>query len=283
MLIAAVQGVASGDPFAKCALTATCQFPMLTVNHQPRCACITVGHSLSACLFAPRSLSLLAAPGPSSCGRASRRRPAPPRSRPSLTTACPRTASSRSAWRAAPPSPTPPWILPRRFVATIVVLLMQMQTPRQWDVRFMLYSYCSRLSIVQIAVLRRPRWLFRVYMGSWVAAGGGPQAEAQHQVLLPVALSPERPRRAGALQCGTPAVLHPTQPCCRPQQPAPSLHLLHLPATFRSHPHLHLDQPLTTVRLSKCRCTPRLGKPARFRGRTMTLAACASPTSAAPT
>jgi hypothetical protein len=114
MLIAAVQGVASGDPFAKCALTAACHFPMLTVNQQPRCACITADHSLYAWLFAPRSLSLLAAPGPSSCGRASRRRRALPRSRPSLTTACPRTASSRSAWRAAPRSPTPPWTLLRR-------------------------------------------------------------------------------------------------------------------------------------------------------------------------
>ena len=47
--------------------------------------------------------------------------------------------------------------------------------------------------------------------------------------------------------------------------------------------HLHLDQLLTRLQLSERRCTPRLAKRGQFRALMTILAACALPTSAAPT
>jgi hypothetical protein len=55
----------------------------------------------------------------------------------------------------------------------------------------------------------------RIYMGSWLAAGGGAQAEAQHKVLLPVEIPPERPRRAGALAAAVSYLLCRTHTVCR--------------------------------------------------------------------
>ena len=123
------------------------------------------------------------------------------------------------------------------------------------------------------------------------SAGGGPQAEAQHQVLLPVPVPPERPRRAGVifiLPVATPQ--HPKLFHCtasleaahRPRPPARALCITPQVHSSCWTPQ-HTMNPKAMLHELR-RCTRQLVAPARCRGlMTSTTAASASPTSPAPT